>query len=718
MFNGLEYISSQEESNHGNEILNGINPNELYQLITDRIMEVIEKDKDLVWHKPWHTKTKTGLAATNFVSKKPYRGINAFMLNMVYPILFGRNFKSPYFLTFKQVAELGGMVKKGSEGIEVFYYTTLYKDKDNKPVSESEYKNLRTKVLRKKATDSEKKRLKEITSYNMLRYYNVFSADDVTGIDFSLPNIEIPKNEFEKIEICESIIENYPDPQPKIIHKDGSSAFFMPSKDLIDVPELNNFKTAQEYYSTLFHELTHSTGVKKRLDRDMSREMYAFEELVAELGASYLNAESGILYYNIKNSAAYLKGWKKELLASMKKDNKYFLHAASAAQKSTDFILQYDKNFVPKYAQQKHMQMAGTEKIHCAQSLKHIQRYAKMDGKEYQPFAIANFIRAIEKDMKGLKLNDQSGLFKTVRHIHTQLVAIYKEHKDCETITIEIENPEKYMNLVSEYEQESGLGFWPHMVTAAISEGARHLAHRTLFKNLPMGNTDLQKKETDLPAYEEKEVDELVRSDTKIIKPANTFRLPSEVGKFLQDLQPYKCSIVITGDPHAGKTEFLLQMINAFCSAGKKVALFSLEQGGLESKDTLAAIDRNVSPANRKNLFIASEAKAGINTLKKYADQYDAIFVDSWQKLNLPSTKFDTLRHEHPKTIWGVIFQQNGEGGTRGGVATDYDTPIHIKVHKVDTTFKNNYAEMKKNRGNELNLQYNISQKKTKRIKV
>ena len=356
----------------------------------------------------------------------------------------------------------------------------------------------------------------------------------------------------------------------------------------------------------------------------------------------------------------------------------------------------------------------GTKEI-CHQSAKHIARYANMHGKEYQPFAIANFIRAIEKDMKAGKLNPKSDALKTVKHIHTQLSGVYNDNKDCDCIVIEIADPKKYKQLAEKHSKGKALGFWPHMVVAAIAEGAKHISHRTLFKNVPMAGVE----ETETPGVEENnDSDDLVRSDTKVIKPANTFRLPGEVGKFMQDLQPYKCSIVITGDPHAGKTEFLMQVINAFCSAGKKVALFSIEQGGLESKDTLAAIERNILPENRKNLFITGEARNGIKTLKKYADKFDAIFVDSWQKLNIPSTKFDTLRHEHPKTIWGVIFQQNGEGGTRGGVSADFDTPIHVKVHKVDTTFKNNYAEMKKNRGNKLDVEYLVASKKLRKVKT
>ncbi len=113
----------------------------------------------------------------------------------------------------------------------------------------------------------------------------------------------------------------------------------------------------------------------------------------------------------------------------------------------------------------------------------------------------------------------------------------------------------------------------------------------------------------------------------------------------------------------------------AIIEGGFNVALFSLEQGGLESKDTRAAIDTNVKPKNQKHLAVTGEADKGIATVKKFANKFDVIIVDSWQKLGLPNTDFDRLRQEHPDTIWIVIFKLNAEGGMRNGVAAD--TQVH-----------------------------------------
>ncbi|NVK03477.1 MAG: hypothetical protein HWD92_01585 [Flavobacteriia bacterium] len=111
---------------------------------------------------------------------------------------------------------------------------------------------------------------------------------------------------------------------------------------------------------------------------------------------------------------------------------------------------------------------------------------------------------------------------------------------------------------------------------------------------------------------------------------------------------------------------------------------------------------------NLSRLFVTGEAPNGFETVKEAAKAFDVVAIDSWQMLDIPNQRFDELRNEFPNTVFTVIFQQNGEGGTRGGVTADYDAPVAIKVHRVDADFKNNYAEMVKNRGNEIGLQYQI----------
>lgn len=298
--------------------------------------------------------------------------------------------------------------------------------------------------------------------------------------------------------------------------------------------------------------------------------------------------------------------------------------------------------------------------------------------------------------------------------IQNKLVKWCNKMKSNSSATVTITELPKFTEIIQK--ELSGLGFLPEVIAAAAGKTVEILA-KTAIKKIPALNgvdtskTAVKESKDDLSDFG------FIRADKRdVVKSPDVFRLPGEIGKFVQDIQPYKYSIVLTGDPHAGKTEFATQLMDSFASAGKEVGAFFLEQGGLESKDTRAAVDRNISPENQKRVSITGEAPEGLKTLKKFAGKFDVVFVDSWQKLGVPPTQFDTLRHEHPKTMWVIIFQQNAEGGTRGGVYADYDSPVHFKVHKVDHTFKNNYVEAKKNRGNNLGYKYMIKDKKTKSL--
>ena len=324
-------------------------------------------------------------------------------------------------------------------------------------------------------------------------------------------------------------------------------------------------------------------------------------------------------------------------------------------------------------------------------AIKLLKRYVNLQGKEGVDDKIMNLLKQMQKALVGM---DSSNKYFT----------------KLEAAVDNLSNTSGKLKI--SIQELNGLkGITPYPIIAAQTAKVVKKGIKKVIKDCNLNGLDNQ---VDPGKKKISNVDGFVRADQRTtVKSPDTFRLPGEMGKFIQDIQPFKYSIVITGDPHAGKTELVTQLIDAFTSVGKTVGMFSIEQGGMESKDTRKAIDRNIKPNNQKLLQVTGEAKDGILTLKKFADEFDVIVVDSFQKLKVPSTAFDTLRHEHPNTIWVIIFQQNGEGGTRGGVSPDYDSPCHIKVHLVDNTFKNNYAEMKKNRGNALNLKYNVFHKKT-----
>lgn len=292
---------------------------DVYQQVTDRIIEQLEQGV-VPWKSPYFS--KVGFPK-NFSSGKAYQGINVFLLGSL-------RFTSPYFLTFLQAKELGGHVRKGERGHLVVKYGTYSKEEDTKPEDRGEEK----------------------TTRRYLKAYAVFHASQIEGIEFP-EAVELPELAVtEKTALARKIVSSMPN-CPEI--REGSATpCYRTATDSVHMPEPRFFESEEAYYSTLFHELTHSTGHADRLARksllenkgidassDTARKIYAEEELVAEMGASYLNAFADIFDAELTNSAAYLQGW---IDALKGKDAKsWVIRAASQAQKAADYILGIDR---------------------------------------------------------------------------------------------------------------------------------------------------------------------------------------------------------------------------------------------------------------------------------------------------------------------------------------------------------------------------------------
>ena len=275
----------------------------IFEQVTARIMELLETGT-VPWKKPW----SSAGGARNLVSKKPYRGINQFLLNC-------SPYSSPYWLTFNQARQKGGSVNKGEKSTPVVFWKWL----DRKAVPDEDDNSASSKIP-------------------LLRYYNVFNLDQIDGI--TAPVEEQPVNPFSPIEQAELIIRNMPQ-RPYILYG-GDRACYSPMLDSVKLPNREAFKSPEEYYSTAFHELAHSSGHSSRLSRkgvvepsSFGSHDYSQEELVAEFGASMLCGFAGIEHQTIENSAAYIQGWLKVL----KNDQKLAIMAAGQAQRAADFIL-------------------------------------------------------------------------------------------------------------------------------------------------------------------------------------------------------------------------------------------------------------------------------------------------------------------------------------------------------------------------------------------
>jgi len=279
---------------------------DVYQIVTDKIVAMLEAGV-VPWRRPW---TSAGLPR-NLVSKKPYRGINHFLLS-------ASMYVSPFWLTLKQANELGGSVRKGEQSTAIVFWKVDQKQNETDDA------------------DNE-----ETQRRFVLRYYRVFNLEQCdlpqARLD-KLPKVET--HDHAPIDAAELIVANMP--QRPELETAGSKAFYSSLTDRVTMPPRELFTTAEEFYATLLHELCHASGHQKRLARETITEAapfgsatYSKEELCAEMGSAFLCAEAGISPVVIENQAAYVAGW----LSKLRDDRKLLVYAAAQAQKAADFIL-------------------------------------------------------------------------------------------------------------------------------------------------------------------------------------------------------------------------------------------------------------------------------------------------------------------------------------------------------------------------------------------
>ena len=268
----------------------------VYERVTENIISAIEKGTS-PWSVPW-----TGGGPVNVRNGRAYRGINVFLLTLEG---MAKGYSDPRWGTYKAIGEAGGNVRKGEHATHVILW---------KPVP-------------KKAKGEDE----EDGSYLLLRSYAVFNVQQADGV----PELPLAVG-LDPIEQAEEIVRGYV-PHGPLIQFGGGSAHYEEGRDIVACPNIEQFKKIEGYYSTLYHELVHSTGHKSRLDRltrtGFGSGPYAKEELVAEMGAAMLCGMAGI--DNLDQSASYLKGW----LKPIGEDPKFVIQAAANAQKAADLIL-------------------------------------------------------------------------------------------------------------------------------------------------------------------------------------------------------------------------------------------------------------------------------------------------------------------------------------------------------------------------------------------
>lgn len=272
---------------------------DIYAAVTDRIIDQMEQGI-IPWEKPWVSSGK----AISHATGKPYSLLNQMLLG-----------RPGEYVTFRQCQEVGGHIRKGEKASMVVFWKWI------------------------ETEDEETGEVKEVP---FLRYYNVFHIDQCEGISPKYTTETTLPDAGEPQEAAQNIIDSYLNREGVTLHHEaGDRVFYRPSTDSITVPGMRQFAVTAEYYSTVFHELTHSTGHEKRLNRlskpsFFGSDEYSKEELVAEIGAAALVNHAGLeTFASLRNNAAYIQNW----LNVLKGDKRLIVSAAGQAKKAVDLIL-------------------------------------------------------------------------------------------------------------------------------------------------------------------------------------------------------------------------------------------------------------------------------------------------------------------------------------------------------------------------------------------
>ncbi|MDN3683224.1 zincin-like metallopeptidase domain-containing protein [Vibrio tapetis subsp. quintayensis] len=287
---------------------------DFYQVVTDQIIEALEQGIK-PWQCPWDVTQASGIPS-NFSTQNDYQGMNVMLLWMSAQM---NRFSSPQWLTFKQSKALGGKVRKGEKGTHIFFYKVVEK-KNSAPGQE------------------------EKETYSCLKTYVVFNLDQIEGVEQADTPVVNVRDDVTLIDEVETFLVS----TGASISYSGQKAFFRPSTDEIVIPERSRFSENADLYATIMHELTHWTGHKSRLDRDnkgsFGSKDYAFEELIAEIGAAFLMADFGIVG-NVQHES-YIASW----LEVLKNDKRYVFKAATQASKAHQLLKEFVNLEVSKAA--------------------------------------------------------------------------------------------------------------------------------------------------------------------------------------------------------------------------------------------------------------------------------------------------------------------------------------------------------------------------------
>lgn len=299
---------------------------DFYKEVTNKIIAALENNTR-PWVQPWNGGI---LPIPMRHNNRLYQGINTLIL---WQAASDGGYNSSYWMTFKQAKLLGGNIKKGEKAATIFYASSCTPG-NNEEKDEQKGRSGQNLVENQEQNPIYKKFMKS---------YKVFNANQIDGLQekyYKDLSTENNIKELEKLPRLEEFVKNT---KANIKHG-GIRAYYRESSDHIQMPEMKLFKSSNAYYSTLYHELTHWSGNKERLNRNLGGKRfgdsgYAMEELVAELGAAFLCSVLGINQDLREDHAPYIASWLKVL----KSDKRAIFNAASLAQTASNYLLELNR---------------------------------------------------------------------------------------------------------------------------------------------------------------------------------------------------------------------------------------------------------------------------------------------------------------------------------------------------------------------------------------
>jgi antirestriction protein ArdC len=283
---------------------------DIYSKITNQIVSELEKGVR-PWLKPWNAEfAASRITRPLRANGIPYRGINVVML---WSAAMEKGYAAPQWMTFKQALELNAHVRKGEQGSQVVFASSITRTETNDGTGEETERDI-----------------------SFMKGYTVFNVEQIEGLPESYYPAPVPRStEVQRIERAEAFFAA----TNAVVRHSGTQAYYSISTDHVQMPPFELFRDAESYYATRAHENIHWTRHEKRLNREFGRkrfgdEGYAMEELVAELGSAFICADLELTPELRDDHASYLASWLKVL----KNDPRAIFTAASHAQRAADFL--------------------------------------------------------------------------------------------------------------------------------------------------------------------------------------------------------------------------------------------------------------------------------------------------------------------------------------------------------------------------------------------